>query len=166
MTVDSIKSLRTAALIFAAAVVGFTAWLLIRPQPTPNEDPNAVKVGERSQDDVLATILQYCQTTYREELQKAAGAPIGKDAISVNNYNTVLSGDYARSSVECHTDAVGDTIEQDGFTAYMQYKGKAWSIYKRVPGPPNCKDFDNKDWPRQLAGRCYDNDLGTTRDTK
>lgn len=165
MTVNNVVLLRRAAFFFAALVIGFTVWLIVRPDPRPATQDQESKASP-TQAGVEKTMLSYCRTTYRANLQKSTGAQINPDDITLTNYNAILDGDYARIAMECHTDAIDIDESLGGFTAFLQYKKKAWSIYKTSSQSPPCKDFDNKDWPVTVMSECYDPDIGTMRDAR
>jgi hypothetical protein len=108
----------------------------------------------------------YCRTTFRQELQKKLGQTISNTDVSLVNYNSVISGDFASIAMTCHVDGLDQDSQGNGFTAFLVFKKDMWNLYYKTSSQPNCTMFDNKDWPTQVVSSCYDDSISNVREIK
>ena len=154
---------RTIVTAFAVLVIGFTAWVILRPNP--NQQPQTTETNttaNSSNEERLASVVDnFCKNTFRTNAEKETGNLINKASMRSTVFNTRIQDTYARVVASCDSDEIPEDAKQPGFTAYIELKKDTWTLYSYQASTPPCDLFDNKNWPREIAGMCIDN--GTER---
>lgn len=154
---------KTILTFLTVLIVGFTAWVILRP--SPNNQPQTTETNTTSnstnEERLASLVANFCTSTFRTNAEKTVDGPISKESMRNTIYNTQIQDTYARVVASCDSDEIPENKKQPGFTAYAELKKNVWTLYTYQTTTPPCNLFDNKNWPREIAGMCLDN--GTER---